>query len=268
MRRRQAVELASGDPLPDLLMISNMNELPLLYSEGIIEPFGTGHARRRQHRPLRLCAGRSGGRDVARAGPGSAALKLHQHAYLRQRSLRTRRCGRAIRIVDVDANDRGGKRLTYADESGSQWGTYAHASVPLLLSMIWSHGGEVFDAQNGIVRLTEPAALKGIELWRDMITFHQIAPNPPEGTFALMRSNRNGMQVVSFDQLPQRGGGGGGGGGGAQPQRNGALGHSRKIRRRPGSGRGADLCRATAGRRPPGYVGFAGRGHWRGRTGK
>ena len=92
------------------------------------------------------------------------------------------------------------------------------------------------------VRLTEPAALKGIELWRDMITFHQIAPNPPAGTFAFMRSNRNGMQVVSFDQIPQRGGGGGGGGG-VQPSATARL--ATAVRSGGGQGLGAEQIHAA-----------------------
>lgn len=212
-------ELASGDPLPDLLLISNMNELPLLYDEGIIEPFEQAT---RVEGSIDLSAFAPGAMEAVRWQGQALALPLSS-------TINTLTYDSDILASDgVVAPDGGwtwtemieaGKRLTYSSEAGSQWGTYAHASVPLLLSMIWSHGGEVFDAQNGAVRLAEPAAIKAIELWRDMIVVHRIAPNPPEGTFAFMRANRDGMQVVSFDQAPGGGGGGrgGGGGGGVQP---------------------------------------------------
>lgn len=235
-------QLASGDPLPDLLMISNMNELPLLYSEGIIEPF---------EQATRV----DGSIDLSDFAPGALEAVTWQGQVLvlpLSSSINTLTYDKDLfELAGVAAPSESwtwtemieaGKRLTYADESGSQWGTYAHASVPMLLSLIWSHGGEVFDAQNGTVRLTEPAALKGIELWRDMITFHQIAPNPPAGTFAFMRSNRNGMQVVSFDQIPQRGGGGGGGGG-VQPSATARL--ATAVRSGGGQGLGAEQIHAA-----------------------
>ncbi|MCY4436832.1 MAG: extracellular solute-binding protein [Chloroflexi bacterium] len=212
-------ELAGGTPFPDLLLISNMNELPLLYDEGVIEPF---------EQATRV----EGSIDLSDFAPGAMESVRWQGQALALPLSST--INTLTYDADLLANDgvaapdggwtwpemiEAGKRLTYSNESGSQWGTYAHASVPMLLSMIWSHGGEVFDAQNGAVRLAEPNAVKAIELWRDMIVVHNIAPNPPEGTFAFMRANRNGMQVVSFDQAPGGGGGrgGGGGGGGAQP---------------------------------------------------
>ena len=80
-------ELASGDPLPDLLMISNMNELPLLYSEGIIEPFEQATRVDGSIDLSDFAPGRLGSSDVARSGPCPATLKCHQHAYLRPRSL-------------------------------------------------------------------------------------------------------------------------------------------------------------------------------------
>lgn len=211
-------ELESGNPIPDLLLISNMNELPLLYDGGIIEPF---------EQATRV----EGNIDLSDFAPGAMesvrwqgqALALPLSSTINTLTYDTELlAGDGVAVPDggwswmemIEA----GKRLTYSNDDGSQWGTYAHASVPMLLSMIWSHGGEVFDAQNGVVRLAEPNAIKAIELWRDLIVVHRIAPNPPEGTFALMRANRNGMQVVSFDQAPGGGGGrGGGGGGGAQP---------------------------------------------------
>lgn len=236
-------QLASGDSLPDLLMISNMNELPLLYSEGIIEPF---------EQATRV----DGSIDLSDFAPGALEAVTWEGQVLvlpLSSSINTLTYDKDLFEIDGVAAPseswtwtemiEAGKRLTYANESGSQWGTYAHASVPLLLSLIWSHGGEVFDAQNGTVRLNEPAALKGIELWRDMITFHQIAPNPPAGTFAFMRSNRNGMQVVSFDQLPQRGGGGGGGGGGVQPSATARL--ATAVRSGGGQGLGAEQIYAA-----------------------
>lgn len=235
-------QLASGDPLPDLLMVSNMNELPLLYSEGIIEPF---------EQATRV----DGSIDLSDFAPGALEAVTWEGQVLvlpLSSAINTLTFDKDIFEVDGVAAPteswswtemiEAGKRLTYENESGSQWGTYAHASVPLLLSMIWSHGGEVFDAQNGTVRLSEPAAIKGIELWRDMITFHQIAPNPPAGTFAFMRSNRNGMQVVSFDQLPQRGGGGGGGNR-VQPSATARL--ATAVRSGGGQGLGADQIYAA-----------------------
>lgn len=205
-------QLASGDPLPDILMISNMNELPLLYQEGIIEPF---------EQATRV----DGSIDLSAFAPGALEAVSWQGQALvlpLSSSINTLTFDTEL-FADAGVNAPGsewtwmdmieaGKRLTYSDDTGSQWGTYAHASVPLLLSLIWSHGGEVFGSQGGDVRLAEPEAIKGIELWRDMITLHRIAPNPPEGTFAFLRAGRDGMEVVSFDQLPQRGGGGGGGG--------------------------------------------------------
>ena len=179
-------QLASGDPLPDILMISNMNELPLLYAEGIIEPF---------EQATRV----DGSIDLSAFAPGALEAVTWQGQVLvlpLSSSINT-----LTYDTDLFANAgvaapsdswswtemiEAGKRLTYADDSGTQWGTYAHASVPMLLSLIWSHGGEVFSAENGAVRLAEPEAIRGIELWRDMMTFHQIAPNPPAGTFAIL----------------------------------------------------------------------------------
>jgi hypothetical protein len=233
-------QLASGDPLPDILMISNINELPLLYSEGIIEPF---------EQATRV----DGSIDLSAFAPGALEAVTWQGQVLvlpLSSSINT-----LTYDTDLFANAgvaapseswswtemiEAGKRLTYADDSGTQWGTYAHASVPMLLSLIWSHGGEVFSAENGAVRLAEPEAIRGIELWRDMMTFHQIAPNPPSGTFAFLRSNRNGMQVVSFDQLPQRGGGGGG----VRPSDTARL--ATAVRSGGGQGLGAEQIRAAA----------------------
>ncbi len=216
-------EMASGDPLPDLLMISTIRELPLLLEEGIIEPF---------EQATRV----DGSIDLSAFAPGALEAVTWQGQVLvlpLSSSINTLTYD-AVLLADAGVPAptgawtwtqmiEAGKSLTFSDDDGGQWGTYAHASVPMLLSLIWSHGGEVFDAQNGAVRLSEPAALKGIEMWRDMMTFHQIAPNPPAGSFAFMSSNRNGMQVLSFDELPQRGGGGGGGGGGAQPSATARL---------------------------------------------
>ena len=234
--------LASGDPLPDLLMISDMRELPLLYDERIIEPF---------EQATRV----DGSIDLSAFAPGALEAVTWQGQVLvlpLSSSINTLTYDETL-LADAGVpaptsawtwNEmiEAGKRLTFSDEAGGQWGTYAHASVPMLLSLIWSHGGEVFDAQNGAVRLSEPAAIKGIEMWRDMITFHQIAPNPPAGTFAFMRSTRNGMQVVSFDELPQRGGGGGGGGG-AQPSATARL--ATAVRSGGGQGLGAQQIHAA-----------------------
>ena len=201
-------QLASGDPLPDILMISNMNELPLLYQEGIIEPF---------EQATRV----EGSIDLSAFAPGALEAVSWQGQTLvlpLSSSINTLTYDTDL-FADAGVSAPGdewtwtdmieaGKRLTYSDDTGGQWGTYAHASVPLLLSLIWSHGGEVFGSQGGDVRLAEPEAIKGIELWRDMIVTHRIAPNPPQGTFAFLRAGRDGMEVVSFDQLPQRGGGG------------------------------------------------------------
>ncbi len=239
-------QLASGDPLPDLLMISNMNELPLLLEEGIIEPF---------EQATRV----DGSVDLDAFAPGALEAVTWQGQVLLlplSSTINTLTYDEDLfQLSGVPAPTESwtwtemieaGKRLTYADEAGGQWGTYAHNSVPLLLSMIWSHGGEVFGAEGGDVRLAEPEAIKGIELWRDIITFHQIAPNPPAGTFSFMRSTRDGMQVVSFDELPQagRGGGGGGGGGGNQPSATARL--ATAVRSGGGQGLGADQIRAAA----------------------
>ena len=255
-------QLASGDPLPDILMISNMDELPLLYAEGIIEPF---------EQATRV----DGSIDLSAFAPGALEAVTWQGQVLvlpLSSSINT-----LTYDTDLFANAgvtapsdswswtemiEAGKRLTYTDDSGTQWGTYAHASVPMLLSLIWSHGGEVFSAENGAVRLSEPEAIRGIELWRDMITFHQIAPNPPTGTFSFVRSNRNGMQVVSFDPNA-----------GPRPrwwtaQRYGALGYRRTFRWRTGTGCGTDSRCRTAGRYAPGHVGIAGCGIGRGHASK
>ena len=235
-------ELASGDPLPDLLMISNMDELPLLYSEGVIEPF-----------------------DQATRVEGSIDLSAFAPGALESVSWQGQVMALPLASIintltydsDLLANDgvaepsspwtwaemiEAGKRLTYSNDEGSQWGTYAHASVPLLLSMIWSHGGDVFGAEGGEVRLADPPAIKAIELWRDMIVHHRIAPNPPAGTFAFMRAGRDGMEVVSFDQLPQRGGGGGGGGG-VRPSERARL--ATAVRSGGGQGLGPERIHAA-----------------------
>ncbi len=233
-------QLASGDPLPDVLMISNMNELPLLYQEGIIEPF---------EQATRV----EGSIDLSAFAPGALEAVSWQGQALvlpLSSSINTLTYDSEL-FADAGVGTPGnewtwldmieaGKRLTYSDDTGAQWGTYAHASVPLLLSLIWSHGGEVFGSQGGDVRIAEPEAIKGIELWRDMITFHQIAPNPPQGTFAFLRAGRNGMEVVSFDQLPQRGGGGGG----ARPSETARL--ATAVRSGGGQGLGPERIHAAA----------------------
>ena len=147
-------QLAGGDPLPDILMISNMNELPLLYAEGIIEPF---------EQATRV----DGSIDLSAFAPGALEAVTWQGQVLvlpLSSSINT-----LTYDTDLFANAgvaapsdswswtemiEAGKRLTFADDSGTQWGTYAHASVPMLLSLIWSHGGEVFSAENGAVRLS------------------------------------------------------------------------------------------------------------------
>jgi hypothetical protein len=235
-------ELESGDPLPDLLLISNMDELPLLYSEGVIEPFDQA---------TRV----EGSIDLSAFAPGAIESVSWQGQTM------ALPLASIINTLTYDseilANDgvsepitawtwaemiEAGKRLTYNNDQGIQWGTYAHASVPLLLSMIWSHGGDVFGAQSGEVRLADPAAIKAIELWRDMIVHHRIAPNPPAGSFAFMRAGRNGMEVVSFDQLPQRGGGGGGSGGN-QPSERARL--ATAVRSGGGQGLGPERIHAA-----------------------
>ncbi len=233
-------QLASGDPLPDILMISNINELPLLYSEGIIEPF---------EQATRV----DGSIDLSDFAPGALEAVSWQGQALvlpLSSSINTLTYDSDL-LADAGVAAPGsawtwmemieaGKRLTFSNDDGSQWGTYAHASVPMLLSLIWSHGGEVFGSQGGDVRLAEPEAIKGIELWRDMITLHQIAPNPPEGTFAFLRAGRDGMEVVSFDQLPQRGGGGSA----IRPSERARL--ATAVRSGGGQGLGAERIHAAA----------------------
>ena len=222
-------------------MISNMDELPLLYNEGVIEPFDQA---------TRV----EGSIDLSAFAPGAMESVSWQGQVM------ALPLASIINTLTYDsdllANDgvaapsnawswaemiEAGKRLTYDNDEGAQWGTYAHASVPLLLSMIWSHGGDVFGAEGGEVRLADPPAIKAIELWRDMIVHHRIAPNPPAGTFAFMRAGRNGMEVVSFDQLPQRGGGGGGGG--TQPSARARL--ATAVRSGGGQGLGPERIHAA-----------------------
>jgi hypothetical protein len=248
-------ELAGGNPLPDLLMISNMNELPILHAEGIIEPFDQA---------TRV----DGSFDLSDFAPGALEAVTWQGQVLAlplSSSINTLTYDETLFAnagiaAPTDAWTwtemiEAGKRLTFSDDTGSQWGTYAHASVEMLLSLIWGHNGEVYDAESGNVRLNEPDAIRAIELWRDMITFHQIAPNPPAGSFAFMRSNRNGMQVISFDEQPQGGGGrAGGGGGGAQPSDTARL--ATAVRSGGGQGLGAEQIRAAT------LPADSGRGTW------
>ncbi|MBI3974546.1 MAG: extracellular solute-binding protein [Chloroflexi bacterium] len=73
-----------------------------------------------------------------------------------------------------------GKRLTRTGER-EQWGTMAANSIPLLLSLIWAHGGELVNKEGRRSPLAEPAARQGIQFWADLMQRHRIAPLPGPG---------------------------------------------------------------------------------------
>ena len=90
-----------------------------------------------------------------------------------------------------------GKSLTRdvdGDTAIDSWG-YCEWSIPGWLPFVLQEGGDAVDLDTGTIKLTEPAALRGIGFWQDLGRIHGVMPHGPDLDSNTLRGTINGQRL-------------------------------------------------------------------------
>lgn len=174
-------ELAGGAPPPDVVLLSSTFEVPVLLERNLIQPIEPllkvdRSLKLEEFAPGALEAVRSRGKIAVLPLAGYVQVLLYDSALFDAAGApRPDREWTWQRLIEV------GQRLMRTGGEQEQWAIIAHNSTSLLLSLVWSHGGQLLSKDGRRSLLAEPAAREGIQLWADLLLRHRIAPRPPPG---------------------------------------------------------------------------------------
>lgn len=74
------------------------------------------------------------------------------------------------------------------------WG-YAEWSIPGWLPFVLQEGGDAVDLDTGSIKLTEPAAQRGIRFWQELGRTHRAMPHGPDLDSNALRGTINGQRL-------------------------------------------------------------------------
>ncbi len=192
---------AVGTPPPDLVLLRSLGELPTLLGQRLLVPLTelqkTGLALKMDRfAPGAVEAATVAGKLAVLPLAGSPNVLMYDAALFEATGTGPPD-ERWTWTALVDA----GRRLTRPETEGDagQWGILAHSTPGLLLSLIWSHGGEVLSADGSRSLLGEPDARDGIRLWADLLLRYRIAPLPPRGQGVSLSVNPGAIRVNTFE---------------------------------------------------------------------
>jgi len=74
------------------------------------------------------------------------------------------------------------------------WG-YAEWSIPGWLPFVLQEGGDAVDLDTGTIKLTEPAAQRGIRFWQELGRTHKAMPHGPDLDSNTLRGTINGQRL-------------------------------------------------------------------------
>ena len=175
-------DLAAGNPPPDLALISTPGDLPALLEKKLVQPLDEVLKADRsltldEFVPGALEAVRTRGRVGMLPLAGQVNTLLYDSGLFETAGVKL-----PDREWTWSAALEAARRITRESPEARYWGLLAHNQVPLLLSLIWAHGGELLakDAKRSL--LSEPAAREGIQFWADLLLRHRVAPIPPPNT--------------------------------------------------------------------------------------
>ena len=80
------------------------------------------------------------------------------------------------------------------DTAIDSWG-YAEWSIPGWLTFVLQEGGDAVDLDTGTIKLTEPAALRGIRFWQELGRTHGVMPHGPDLDSNTLRGTINGQRL-------------------------------------------------------------------------
>ncbi len=80
------------------------------------------------------------------------------------------------------------------DTVTDSWG-YCEWSIPGWLPFVLQEGGDAVDLDTGTIKLTEPAALRGIGFWQDLGRIHGVMPHGPDLDSNTLRGTINGQRL-------------------------------------------------------------------------
>jgi ABC-type glycerol-3-phosphate transport system substrate-binding protein len=171
-------ELAAGSPPPDLALVTSPGDLPALIDRKLIQPLDEALKTDRSFALEEFVSGaleavRTRGKIGMLPLAGQVNVLLYDTALFESASLPP-----PARDWTWTALLESARRLTRETPDARHWGILAHNQVPLLLGLIWAHGGELIARDGRRSAIAEPAAREGIQFWTDLIQRHRVAPLP------------------------------------------------------------------------------------------
>ena len=83
------------------------------------------------------------------------------------------------RVLTTDSSGKNAASPGFDPRQTTRWGFYVRADAYWFLLFLWAQGGKLLDPLKGEVYIDQPASVAALQLYRDLIHKHHIAPPRP-----------------------------------------------------------------------------------------
>ncbi len=174
--RRAAQRCEPG--APDLFRA----ELPWLaefVSKRLIRPVPPGLAPEGELLPQARQAARYRGQRWALPASLDCLALLYDRTRIKKPPATLAELVATARAATVDAAGRAATDPGFDPVRTARWGFYVRADAYWFLPFLWAEGGDLLDPESGKVFIDEPRAIAALELYRNLIRVHRVAPPRP-----------------------------------------------------------------------------------------
>ena len=174
--RRAAGKCTEG--APDVFR----SELPWIgefVSRGLIRPVPSHGAGESGYLPVAREAARYQGRRWILPASLDCLALLHNRALVPKPPQTLDGLIQTARQLTVDKAGRKAGDALFSSAQAVRWGFYVRADAYWFLPFLWAQGGRLLDPAAGSVYIHQPPAVAALQLYRDLIHLHRVAPPRP-----------------------------------------------------------------------------------------